>query len=106
MFDPVSEARKIAFDCSGKGERVLLISGFPQTRMSWKKIVPLLSPSYQVITADLPSFGDSGTLSVPATTENVAKILHEFVANRCMIRPRFHPRMLPPTCGAMLGTDG
>jgi pimeloyl-ACP methyl ester carboxylesterase len=81
MFDPVSEARKIAFDCSGKGERVLLISGFPQTRMSWKKIVPLLSPSYQVITADLPSFGDSGTLSVPATTENVAKILHEFVAN-------------------------
>lgn len=81
MFDPVSEARKIAFDRSGKGQAVLLISGFPQTRMSWKKIVPLLSPRYEVITADLPSFGDSGILSVPATTENVGRIFHEFVAN-------------------------
>jgi pimeloyl-ACP methyl ester carboxylesterase len=81
MFDPVSEAEKIAFDRSGKGPAVLLISGFPQTRMSWKKLVPLLSPGYEVITADLPSFGDSGLLPVPATTENVGRILHEFVAN-------------------------
>jgi len=81
MFDPVSEARKIAFDRSGEGQAVLLISGFPQTRASWKKIVPLLAPSYKVITADLPSFGDSGLLSVPATTENVGRIFHEFVAN-------------------------
>jgi len=81
MFDPVSEARKIAFDRSGKGPAVLLISGFPQTRMSWKKIVPLLSPCYEVITADLPSFGDSAILSVPATTESVGRIFHEFIAN-------------------------
>ena len=80
MFDPVNEARKIAFDRSGKGPAVLLISGFPQTRMSWRKIVPLLSLSYEVITADLPSFGDSGILSVPATTENVGRIFHEFAA--------------------------
>ena len=81
MFDAVGEARKIAFDRSGKGPTVLLISGFPQTRMSWKKIVPLLSSRHEVITADLPSFGDSGILSVPATTENVGTIFHEFVAN-------------------------
>ena len=31
-LDPVTEARKIAFDRIGKGEPVLLISGFPQTR--------------------------------------------------------------------------
>jgi pimeloyl-ACP methyl ester carboxylesterase len=79
-FDPKVEAKRIAFDRSGKGERVLLISGFPQTRRSWSKIVPLLSKEFQTVAADLPSFGDSAILSAPATTENVARIFHEFVA--------------------------
>ena len=79
MLDPVSEARKIAFDRSGNGDAVLLISGFPQTRRSWARIVPILSVHYHTITADLPNFGDSGLLSVPASTENVARVFHEFV---------------------------
>jgi pimeloyl-ACP methyl ester carboxylesterase len=41
----------------------------------------LLSKDFQTIAADLSSFGDSGILSAPATTENVAGIFHEFVAN-------------------------
>jgi pimeloyl-ACP methyl ester carboxylesterase len=80
-FDAKAEAKKIAFDRAGNGEKVLLISGFPQTRRSWNRIVPLLSKNFQTIAADLPSFGDSGILSAPATTENVARIFHEFVAN-------------------------
>jgi pimeloyl-ACP methyl ester carboxylesterase len=79
-LDAKAEAKKIAFDRTGNGEKVLLISGFPQTRRSWNKIVPLLSPRFLTIAADLPSFGDSGILSAPATTENVARIFHEFVA--------------------------
>jgi pimeloyl-ACP methyl ester carboxylesterase len=58
---------------------VLLISGFPQTRRSWNKIVPLLSVKFQTIAADLPSFGDSAILD-PATTENVGRIFHAFVS--------------------------
>jgi pimeloyl-ACP methyl ester carboxylesterase len=76
-----TEAKKIAFDRIGNGEKVLMISGFPQTRRSWNKLIPLLSPRFQAIPADLPSFGDSGILSAPATTENVARILHEFGMN-------------------------
>jgi pimeloyl-ACP methyl ester carboxylesterase len=79
-LDAVSEAKKIAFDRIGKGEKVLLISGFPQTRRSWNRLIPLLSLKFQAIPADLPSFGDSGFLSAPATTENVARVFHEFVA--------------------------
>jgi pimeloyl-ACP methyl ester carboxylesterase len=79
-LDPGVEARKIAFDRIGKGEPVLLISGFPQTRRSWNRVIPLLSDKFQTIPADLPSFGDSGFLSAPATTENVARVFHEFVA--------------------------
>jgi pimeloyl-ACP methyl ester carboxylesterase len=80
-MDPTNEAKKIAFDQVGNGEKVLLISGFPQTRRSWNKLVPLLSQNFQTIPTDLPSFGDSGILSAPATTENVARVFHEFVAN-------------------------
>jgi pimeloyl-ACP methyl ester carboxylesterase len=58
-----------------------LISGFPQTRRSWNRLIPLLSSKFQTIPADLPSFGDSGFLSAPATTENVARVFHAFVAN-------------------------
>ncbi len=80
-LDATSEAKKIAFDRIGNGEKVLLISGFPQTRRSWNRIIPLLSAKFQTIPTDLPSFGDSGFLTAPATTENVARVFHEFVAN-------------------------
>jgi pimeloyl-ACP methyl ester carboxylesterase len=80
-LDAASEAKKIAFDKVGNGEKVLLISGFPQTRRSWNRLIPLLSPKFLAIPADLPSFGDSGFLAAPATTENVARVFHEFVAN-------------------------
>jgi pimeloyl-ACP methyl ester carboxylesterase len=78
-LDAEAEAKKIAFDRSGRGEKVLLISGFPQTRRSWNRVVPLLSPKYQCMAVDLPSFGDSGILAAPATTENVARVFHAFV---------------------------
>jgi pimeloyl-ACP methyl ester carboxylesterase len=78
-LDVLAEAKKNAFDRAGTGETVLLISGFPQTRRSWTRLVPLLSQDFQTVAADLPSFGDSGILSAPATTENVARVFHEFV---------------------------
>jgi pimeloyl-ACP methyl ester carboxylesterase len=80
-LDAASEAKKIAFDRVGAGDRVLLISGFPQTRLSWNRLLPLLSHKFQCIPADLPSFGDSGILAAPATTENVGRVFHEFVAS-------------------------
>jgi pimeloyl-ACP methyl ester carboxylesterase len=79
-LDARGEAKRIAFDRVGKGARVLMISGFPQTRRSWNRVIPLLSPDFELIPADLPSFGDSGILEAPATTENAGRVFHEFVA--------------------------
>jgi pimeloyl-ACP methyl ester carboxylesterase len=79
VLDAMAEAKKIAFERSGGGGKVLLISGFPQTRQSWNRLIPLLSKKFETIPADLPSFGDSGFLAAPATTENVAKVFHAFV---------------------------
>lgn len=80
-LDASSEAKKIAFDRIGQGEKVLLISGFPQTRLSWNRLVPLLSHKFHCVPVDLPSLGDSGILAAPATTENVGRIFHEFVTD-------------------------
>jgi pimeloyl-ACP methyl ester carboxylesterase len=78
-LDARAEARKIAYDRIGSGAKVLLISGFPQTRRSWNRLIALLAANFECIPADLPSFGDSGLLDAPATTENVARVFHEFV---------------------------
>src|SRR5580658_4513443 len=72
-LDPAAEARKIAFGRVGHGEKVLLISGFPQTRRSWNRVTPLLAPKFEMIPADLPSFGDSGIL---ATSRPVTPMVH------------------------------
>jgi pimeloyl-ACP methyl ester carboxylesterase len=79
-LDTEAEAKKIAFDRIGSGDKVLMISGFPQTRLSWNRLIPLISEKFEAVPADLPSFGDSGLLAAPATTENVARVFHAFVA--------------------------
>jgi hypothetical protein len=104
-LDATSEAKKIAFDRIGNGERVLLLSGFPQTRRSWNRLIPLLSPRFQLIPADLPSFGDSGILSAPATTENVARVFHEFVGNLGAPLKVAHPLMLRAIAAAKRKND-
>lgn len=95
-LDAKAEARKLAVDRKGKGEKVLMISGFPQTRRSWDRLIPLLSDKYETIPADLPSFADSGFLSASATTENVGKVFHEFVAELGA----------PPTWSRMISAHG
>jgi pimeloyl-ACP methyl ester carboxylesterase len=87
-LDPAAEAKKLAYDTLGTGETVFMISGFPSTRRSWYRLIPLLSQSYQCIPTDLPSFGGSGILEAPASTENVGRVFHEFVAAN--LKPPVH----------------
>ena len=44
-------------------------------------MIPLLSQNFHTVAAGLPSFGESGILAAPATTENIARVFHEFLAN-------------------------
>lgn len=43
----------------GPGEVVILLHGFPQTWSMWSKVMPLLSPNYDVIAVDLRGVGKS-----------------------------------------------
>jgi hypothetical protein len=51
-LDTAAEAQKVAFDRRGRGEKVLMISGFPQTRRSWNRVIPLLSSRFEIIPAE------------------------------------------------------
>ena len=44
---------------AGSGPAVLLLHGFPETSVAWRKIAPGLAKQFTVIAADLPGYGDS-----------------------------------------------
>jgi haloacetate dehalogenase len=43
----------------GRGPPVLLLHGFPETGLMWRKVAPLLAEDFTVIVADLPGYGQS-----------------------------------------------
>jgi len=45
----------------GSGPAVLLLHGFPQTKLMWRDIAPQLAERFTVICADLRGYGDSST---------------------------------------------
>jgi 2-hydroxymuconate-semialdehyde hydrolase len=48
------------FDDEGSGEAILLLHGFPTTRVLWKRVAPLLvKAGFRVIAPDLVGYGDS-----------------------------------------------
>jgi haloacetate dehalogenase len=44
----------------GNGPPILLLHGYPQTHVEWRKIAPQLSAIYTVVVPDLRGYGDSG----------------------------------------------
>ena len=44
---------------AGSGPLMVLVSGWPQTWYSWRKIMPELTRHYQVVAVDLPGLGES-----------------------------------------------
>lgn len=44
---------------AGEGSPILLLHGFPETKLAWHKIAPALAATHTVILPDLPGYGDS-----------------------------------------------
>tara|TARA_Y100001935_G_scaffold185969_1_gene154490 strand:- start:44 stop:907 length:864 start_codon:yes stop_codon:yes gene_type:complete len=49
----------INFRIGGTGDPILLLHGYPQTHIMWRKIAPTLAKKYTVICSDLRGYGDS-----------------------------------------------
>jgi haloacetate dehalogenase len=44
----------------GSGAPILLLHGFPQTRLMWRSVAPLLARKFTIVCADLRGYGRSG----------------------------------------------
>ena len=44
----------------GSGPPLLLLHGFPQTHLMWRRVAPLLARRFTVVCADLLGYGRSG----------------------------------------------
>ena len=49
----------INYKIGGQGEPLLLLHGYPQSHILWRKIAPLFAKNYTVICSDLRGYGDS-----------------------------------------------
>ena len=45
--------------CAGSGPPVLLLHGFPQTHVCWRRVIPTLARGHEVVAPDLPGYGAS-----------------------------------------------
>ena len=57
----------INFVTAGSGPPVLMLHGYPQTHIMWRKVAPQLAQKFTVVAADLRGYGDS---SKPLDGEN------------------------------------
>jgi haloacetate dehalogenase len=76
---------------AGRGPPVLLLHGYPETSLAWRRVAPDLANEFTVIAADLPGYGDStlagdaadtGTISKRAMARVLADVMTELGASR------------------------
>ncbi|MED4212673.1 alpha/beta fold hydrolase [Priestia megaterium] len=61
------------------GEVVVLLAGFPESWFAWRKVMPLLAPTYRLIALDLPGQGDSDRPATGYDTMNLAITVHKLL---------------------------
>jgi pimeloyl-ACP methyl ester carboxylesterase len=71
---------RFAFSRAGHGgQPVVLLHGWPQTSFAWRRVIPLLSDRYDVVTPDLPGFGYSSKPEGGFDKKTISRRLREFV---------------------------
>jgi haloacetate dehalogenase len=60
---------------AGEGYPVVLLHGFPETKIAWYKVVQRLTPHFKVIMPDLPGYGDSVGSSPDYSKRTLGNIL-------------------------------
>jgi pimeloyl-ACP methyl ester carboxylesterase len=63
---------EISFAATGTGRPLILIHGFPMNHLVWTDFAAGLSEKFTVYTPDLPGFGQSKSLSLPFSLDDVA----------------------------------
>jgi pimeloyl-ACP methyl ester carboxylesterase len=69
---------RLAFTRCGAGAPLVLLHGLGSDRQAWEPVLPMLAAHFDVLTVDLPGFGDSEPL--PASIEPSPSALARSVA--------------------------
>lgn len=71
---------RFAYRRTGGGpSAVVLLHGWPQTSLAWRRVMPLLSSRYDVVAPDLPGFGYSSKPDHGFDKKTIARRVREFV---------------------------
>ena len=71
---------QLKYHTAGEGEPLILVHGITTYSFIWRKIVPLLSANYRVISIDLLGCGDSDKpIDIAYSLPNHARMLKDFI---------------------------
>jgi pimeloyl-ACP methyl ester carboxylesterase len=56
------DGHEVTCDVGGEGTPLLLLHGFPETRLCWREVAPRLAGNFRVVCPDLPGYGESARL--------------------------------------------
>lgn len=83
---------KLSFDSEGDGPLVVLLHGFPEYRITWQRVMPVLAAAgYRAVAPDLRGYGESpkprGTdqYRVPLLVEDVAELIEGLGKEPCIL---------------------
>lgn len=83
---------KLHFDSEGDGPLVVLLHGFPESRLSWKRQLPALAGAgFRAVAPDLRGYGDSpqprevDAYRIPAVAEDVAELIESLGGAPCVL---------------------
>ncbi|MGC4941909.1 alpha/beta hydrolase [Kribbella sp. DT2] len=74
------DGRATSCEVGGTGSPLLLLHGFPETRLTWRQVAPLLADGFRGICPDLPGYGDSDRLGDGPEGFDKARVAAHFVA--------------------------
>jgi pimeloyl-ACP methyl ester carboxylesterase len=66
------QGKKIGYECMGKGNAIVFLHGFIESRKIWNDFALRLSPEFTVISIDLPGHGESEVIAEIHTMQLMA----------------------------------
>ncbi|HKN55286.1 MAG TPA: alpha/beta fold hydrolase [Amycolatopsis sp.] len=96
----------VVYSRTGQGEPLVLIHGIGHRRQAWDPVLPLLTPHRDVITLDLPGFGESPAAVTGYGVEPALIMFKELFAELGLDRPHVAGNSLGGLLSLALGEAG
>lgn len=102
------DPRHIAYERHGSGRPIVLLHGLGDRRQSWRAVAPQLVADYEVVSIDLPGFGESPAPArdEPYDVHGLVRVVREFCALHGLQHPHLAGNSLGGSIALELGVQG